>query len=111
MFVTNSPYNTNLIYMKRESIEEAKRQSPGVPANTCPYVDEVIRMLGEFQDAYEAVGNNGEVEPLMEHRISLAKETLEYIRGANEVLRTNSHYWYNKYKTLKERTFLKEPRK
>ena len=89
--------------MRRGSIEEAKRLSPGVPANTCPYVDEVIRMLGELEDAYDGAVNSGEVEPLMEQRIQLAKDTLEYIRAANETLRNNSHYWYNKFKRLKER--------
>jgi hypothetical protein len=89
--------------MRRGSVEEAKRMSPGVPANTCPYVDEAIRMLAELQDAYDNVSNTGEVEPLMSNRIQLAQDTLEYVREANEVLRNNSHYWYNKFKTLKER--------
>ena len=89
--------------MRRGSIEEAKKLSPGVPANTCPYVDEVIRMLGEFEDAYDNVQTSGEVEPLIEARIQLAKDTLEYVRTANETLRNNSHYWYNKFKRLKEK--------
>jgi hypothetical protein len=89
--------------MKRGSIEEAKRLSPGVPANTCPYIDETQRLLAELRDAYETAGNTGEWEPLMDERIQLAHDTLEYIRSANDTLRNNSHYWYNKFKVLKSR--------
>lgn len=80
---------------------QAKARSPGVPPNTCPYIDEVLRMLKEFEDAYEDLRVKAIPEPLIEKRFQLAQDILEYVRSANETLRDNSLYWYTKYKTCR----------
>lgn len=76
----------------------AKSNSPGVPANTCPYIDLVITMVGDLAEAYERLRTKGEHNPMVDQVQQHAVDTLEYIRKANETLRDNSAYWYNKYK-------------
>ena len=80
---------------------QAKARSPGVPPNTCPYIDEVLRMLKEFEDAYDDLKLKSIAEPLIDKRFQLAQDILEYIRAANETLRDNSLYWYTKYKSCR----------
>jgi hypothetical protein len=82
---------------------QAKAKSPGVPANTCPYIDEVLRMMKEFEDAYEDLRVKAVPEPLIDKRFQLAQDILEYVRTANETLRDNSLYWYTKYKACRGR--------
>ena len=84
----------------RVSIKNLKKHSPGVPANTCPYIDEVIRMISELEESYNILADTGVKEPLFEKRCQLAQDTLEYIRESNELLRNNSHYWYTKCKNM-----------
>lgn len=81
------------------NIDTLKKKSPGVPANTCPYVDEVIRMIGELEESYNILADTGVKEPLFEKRCQIAIDTLEYIRESNELLRNNSYFWYSKCKT------------
>lgn len=80
---------------------QAKARSPGVPTNTCPYIDEVLRMLKEFEDAYDNLKLKAIPEPLIDKRFQLAQDMLEYVRAANETLRDNSLYWYTKYKACR----------
>tara|TARA_R110002110_G_scaffold135418_8_gene319490 strand:- start:339 stop:698 length:360 start_codon:yes stop_codon:yes gene_type:complete len=75
-----------------------KLSAPGVPPITCPYIDEVIRVIKELEDGYEQLRTTSIPEPLFEKRAQLATDTLEYIRAANETLRDNSLYWYKQYK-------------
>ena len=84
-------------------LQAAKSNAPGIPPNTCPYIDEVLRMLKEFEDSYEDLKIKAVPEPLIEKRFQLATDILEYVRSANETLRDNSLYWYNKYKSCKTR--------
>ena len=77
-----------------------KRSSPGVPPNTCPYIDITKTMIDDMADAYERLHENGEHQPKFDEIKKMADDTMEYIRRANECLRDNSLYWYNKYKQL-----------
>ena len=79
---------------------EDKANSPGVPPNTCPYIDMVITMVGDLQSAYERLQEKGEYQPMV-HKVSQqAQDMLEYVRNSNETLRDNSAFWYEKYKDL-----------
>ena len=77
---------------------EAKRHSPGVPPNTCPYIDMVKTIMDDMAAAYERLYERGEHQPKFDDMKQLADDQMEYIRRANECLRDNSSYWYNKYK-------------
>lgn len=89
---------------KRESTEQQrvrdKSNSPGVPPNTCPYIDMVKTILDNMSEAYERLYEKGEHQPKFDDMKQLADDQLEFIRRANECLRDNSAYWYNKYKKL-----------
>jgi hypothetical protein len=83
----------------RERIRlDAKRHSPGVPPNTCPYIDMTKTIMDDLATAYERLYEKGEHQPKFDDMKQLADDMLEYIRRANECLRDNSAYWYNKYK-------------
>jgi hypothetical protein len=83
----------------RERIRlDAKRHSPGVPPNSCPYIDMTKTIIDDLAAAYERLYEKGEHQPKFDDMKTLADDMLEYIRRANECLRDNSAYWYNKYK-------------
>ena len=90
--------------MKREQREQTRLQhkadSPGVPANTCPYIDVTITMVMDLQMAYDRLREKGEYNPMVTDIAQHAQDTLEYVRSCNETLRDNSAYWYGKYKDL-----------
>jgi type II secretory pathway component PulM len=77
-----------------------KANSPGVPPNSCPYIDMVKTIVDDMGVAYERLYEKGEHQPKMDELKQLADDQLEYIRRANECLRDNSAYWYQQYKTL-----------
>ena len=79
---------------------QSKAESPGVPANTCPYVDMTITIVTDLQNAYDRLKDKGEYNPMVSDMAQQAHDTLEYIRRSNETLRDNSAYWYGKYKEL-----------
>ena len=83
---------------ERERLD-AKRHSPGVPPNTCPYIDMTKTIIDDLAAAYERLYEKGEHQPKFDDLKQLADDQLEYIRRANECLRDNSAYWYNKYKS------------
>jgi len=84
---------------QREAIRRSdKASSPGVPPNTCPYIDVTITMIGDLVEAYERLYEKGEHSPVVDDIQRRAVDTLEYIRKCNETLRDNSLYWYNNYK-------------
>jgi len=103
---TNMITTTNRIKKRLKKADKQKirtrdkANSPGVPPNTCPYIDLVITMINDMHDAYERLRTSGEHQPKMDDIKTLAEDQLEYIRRANECLRDNSAYWYNKYKSL-----------
>jgi hypothetical protein len=78
---------------------DAKRHSPGVPPNSCPYIDMTKTIIDDLAAAYERLYEKGEHQPKFDDMKTLADDMLEYIRRANECLRDNSAYWYNKYKS------------
>ena len=84
---------------ERERLD-AKRHSPGVPPNSCPYIDMTKTIMDDMAAAYERLYEKGEHQPKFDDMKQLADDMLEYIRRANECLRDNSAYWYNKYKSL-----------
>ena len=77
-----------------------KANSPGVPPNSCPYIDMTKTIMDDMAAAYERLYEKGEHQPKFDDMKQLADDLLEYIRRANECLRDNSAYWYNKYKSL-----------
>lgn len=77
---------------------DAKRHSPGVPPNTCPFIDMTKTIIDNLAEAYERLYEKGEHQPKFDEQKQMADDMLEYIRRANECLRDNSAYWYNKYK-------------
>lgn len=79
---------------------QAKVNAPGVPPNTCPYIDLTITCVQDLVDCYDRLKEKNEYSPVHEEIAQRATDTLEYIRKCNETLRDNSGYWYNKYKQL-----------
>ena len=80
---------------------EDKRHSPGVPPNTCPYIDLTITMIKDIAEAYERLRTKGEHQPMVHKLEEQACDMLDtYVRSSNETLRDNSAYWYDKYKEL-----------
>lgn len=77
-----------------------KANSPGVPPNSCPYIDMVKTIVDDISAAYERLYEKGEHQPKMDDLKQLADDQLEYVRRANECLRDNSAYWYQQYKSL-----------
>ena len=77
-----------------------KASSPGVPPNTCPYIDMMITCVNDLQGAYDRLRERGEHNPMVNDITTQATDLLEYIRRSNETLRDNSAYWYEKYKEL-----------
>lgn len=88
----------------RKKLERArlsmKRDSPGVPPNTCPYIDLVITMVQDISNAYDDLRTKDIHNPVVDCIEERAKDMLEYIRTNNETLRDNSLYWYNSYKEV-----------
>lgn len=84
--------------LKEQTRLSDKRNSPGVPPNTCPYIDMVKTVMDDMAAAYERLYEKGEHQPKFDDMKQLADDTIEYVRRANECLRDNSAYWYNKYK-------------
>ena len=78
---------------------QAKADSPGVPANTCPYIDMVQNMITDLQMAYDRLREKGEHNPMVDRLTTQATDMMEYIRANNETLRDNSAYWYGQYKS------------
>ena len=70
-------------------IDVAKASAPNVPGDTCPsinYVQEIIEQIADRSDEWG--GKQADV----------ITGLLEYVREANQELRTSSKYWYDKYK-------------
>lgn len=84
--------------LKEQTRQADKRNSPGVPPNTCPYIDMVKTVMDDMAVAYERLYEKGEHQPKFDDMKQLADDMIEYVRRANECLRDNSAYWYNKYK-------------
>jgi len=64
----------------KNKLETFKQNAPEVPTNTCPYIDFVQEILKEIVDESDSV--------FIEKKIELADSMLEYIREANDALRS-----------------------
>ena len=101
MIATNNRIKKKLKKADRDQTRmHDKRNSPGVPPNSCPYIDMVLTCLNDMSDAYTRLYERGEHQPKFDDIKQIADDTLEYVRRSNECLRDNSSYWYNKYKQL-----------
>jgi len=83
--------------VKTDKINKAKESAPGVPGDTCPYIDFVIAVMDQLT-AHES--NELAPKEIRDKQFEVARETLEYIREANNTLRDSSHYWYSQYKKV-----------
>lgn len=93
----NKKHKLNRAKQERKRLK-AKADSPGVPPNTCPYIDLVQTMIADLQGAYERLRTRGDHNPVVDNISTQASDLLEYVRTNNETLRDNSAYWYEKYK-------------
>ena len=83
-----------------KKLEKLKWLSPAVPANTCPYIDECLRIIDEIHLSYDDSVLLGKAEALFDERIELIKKYIEYIRDSNDLLRQSSAYWYQRCKVI-----------
>ena len=97
MINVSNPYNKPSTVTKQSPIE-VKKDSPGVPPNSCPYIDQVITCIQDIHNAYDDLYTKDIVTPMMDDTYELSKTLLEHIRRMNENLRDNSKYWYDRYK-------------
>ena len=87
MIATKKRFKTSNKQSKRlreQTRLEAKRNSPGVPPNTCPYIDMIKTIMDDMAVAYERLYEKGEHQPKFDDMKQLADDTIEYVRRANE---------------------------
>ena len=75
---------------KRKKIDLAKKSAPKVPGDTCPSINYV-------QDILEQISERANYEWAAK-QVDVVNGVLEYVREANEELRSSSYYWYKRYK-------------
>lgn len=78
--------------MRKKTLEQYVKAAPEIPTNTCPYIDFVLEILKEIKDE--------STSELIDEKLNLAENMLEYIRTSNDHLRQSSHYWYTKFKSV-----------
>ena len=85
-----------------KKLKKLKRLAPLIPTNTCPYIDECLRIINEIHCCHDdSLYKNGvPAEALFDERIDLLKKNLEYIRESNDCLRQSSEYWYKQCKSI-----------
>lgn len=75
---------------KQKKIDNAKKGAPKVPGDTCPsinYVQDILEQISErANDEWAA------------KQVDVVNGVLEYVREANEELRSSSYYWYKQYR-------------
>lgn len=81
-----------MIYVRKKSLDDYKKDAPEIPPNTCPYIDFAEQVLKELKEETD--------EYFTEQRLILVESFLEYVRESNDSLRKNSHYWYTKFNNL-----------
>ena len=79
--------------MRKADKEKIKRNAPEIPFNTCPYIDFTQDIIKEVIEESNSL--------LIEKKLELANEILEYIRESNDSLRKSSMYWYQKFNSKK----------
>ena len=80
------------VSMKQKKIDNAKSSAPNVPGDTCPSINYVQDVLHQI---YERSGDDW-----ANKQVDVAMGVLEYIREANEELRSSSYYWYKEFKKV-----------
>lgn len=75
--------------MRKADKEKIKRNAPEIPFNTCPYIDFAQEIIKEVIEESNSL--------LIEKKLELANEILEYVRESNDSLRKSSIYWYQKF--------------
>ena len=78
--------------MRKKSLDQYIKAAPETPTNTCPYIDFVLEILKEVKDE--------STSSLIDDKLNLAENILEYLRTSNDNLRQGSHYWYTKFKSI-----------
>ena len=79
--------------MRKSDLDKIKKNAPEIPYNTCPYIDFTQEIIREVIDQSDSI--------LLEKKLELATEILEYIRESNDSLRQSSSYWYQKFNSKK----------
>ena len=77
------------------AFEQIKKGSPGIPPETCAYLDRIIEIVDDLSSLVV-----DEKKSVADELGSLIKNEIEYIRTANDTLRNSSKYWYDNHKTL-----------
>ena len=72
--------------MRKKTFDDYKNLAPDIPTNTCPYIDFIQEIIKEVRDENES--------KLIQNKLNLAINTLEYVRESNEALRDSSRYWF-----------------
>ena len=73
--------------------EQLKNDSPGIPPDTCPYLDHILEIVEDLE--LLAKNNKTEIAAQLQE---LIRHEIEYIRSVNATLRTSSKYWYDHHK-------------
>jgi len=76
--------------VRKKTLDDYKKLAPEIPSNTCPYIDFAQEIIKEVKDESDC--------KLIQNKLDLAINTLEYIRESNEALRDSSRYWFNNFK-------------
>tara|TARA_Y100000310_G_scaffold323383_1_gene383640 strand:+ start:1156 stop:1449 length:294 start_codon:yes stop_codon:yes gene_type:complete len=74
---------------------QIKKNSPGVPPETCAYLDRIIEVVNDLSSLVR-----DEKKSVAEELNSLIQNEIDYVRAANDTLRNSSKYWYDNHKTL-----------
>jgi hypothetical protein len=77
-----------------EKIEKYKEKAPSFAGPTCKYIDHIIDVIDE------------EVKPLISEKDedffneiqTILNAQLNFVRSANDTLRSSSKYWYESFK-------------
>lgn len=84
-------------YTKAKRVLKAKAGAPGVPQNSCPYIDLAICTLKDLSEAYDKLHEKGNPTALVEETEKTGVDLMEHVRVTNETLRESSKYWYDRY--------------
>jgi hypothetical protein len=74
--------------MSKTRLQSAKERAPGIPPNTCPYIDSIIEILDDFELTQYGVDSR---------RKEIIVTTLEYVRESNCTLRESSKFWHDEF--------------
>ena len=87
-------------YRKAKRVRKAKSNAPGVPQNSCPYIDLIIGVMSDLSEAYDRMYEKGNPTPMTDKTEQIGKDLAEQVRQMNDTLRDNSKYWYDQFLEL-----------